>query len=358
MVIEFRFFTKLSPWGGEKFFNALITKVFYGISEIKLVLNTYKLILGIFYLIRTLILSNIWNLKKNPHPVFFFPARRSSHFPNSWPVISLLFFFARYHIPSFSLFLSVSLLSFFNFSVSILLLHCLRISVPSLNTRHSLQNVVSHIFLQFQSLFPVSFFTSFICYSFPGGVFFLLSFSLASGWARWRPLRVGTRYYSIGRFLRLPCSFRLPPISSIANLQGENFMATFTTLSVVIWFSTGTLGIFATLVYVFPMRVVIYDILSMAIIPTLSTSILFCNLCYIYYREFHHAVWWKSPYGYSTLCNMNTHKKINTLCGDFYHTIIFFYHTNYCYIIVENFHVPEVLNVQMNEIYKKLTTIK
>ena len=52
-------------------------------------------------------------------------------------------------------------------------------------------------------------------------------------------------------------------------------MAIFTTLSVVIWFSTGTLGIFATLVYVFNMRVVIYDILSMAIIPTLSISILF-----------------------------------------------------------------------------------
>ena len=65
------------------------------------------------------------------------------------------------------------------------------------------------------------------------------------------------------------------------DLHGENFMAIFTTLSMVIWFSTGTLGIFATLVYVFPMRVVLYDILSMAIIPTLSTSILFCNLCYI-----------------------------------------------------------------------------
>ena len=58
-------------------------------------------------------------------------------------------------------------------------------------------------------------------------------------------------------------------------------MAIFTTLSVVIWFSTGTLGIFATLVYVFTMRVVIYDILSMAIITTVSTSILFCNLYYI-----------------------------------------------------------------------------
>ena len=64
-------------------------------------------------------------------------------------------------------------------------------------------------------------------------------------------------------------------------LYGENFMAIFTTLSAVIWFSTGTLGIFATLVCVFTMRVVINDILSMAIIPTLSTSILFCNLCYI-----------------------------------------------------------------------------
>ena len=58
-------------------------------------------------------------------------------------------------------------------------------------------------------------------------------------------------------------------------------MATFTTLSVVIWFSTGTLEIYATLVYIFTMRVVIYDILSMAIIPT---SILFSNLCYIILR--------------------------------------------------------------------------
>ena len=63
--------------------------------------------------------------------------------------------------------------------------------------------------------------------------------------------------------------------------HGDNFMAIFTTLSVVIWFSTGTLGIFATFFYVFTMRVVIYDILSIAIIRTLSTSILFCNLCYI-----------------------------------------------------------------------------
>ena len=58
-------------------------------------------------------------------------------------------------------------------------------------------------------------------------------------------------------------------------------MAIFTTLSVEICFSTGTLGIFTTLVYVFTMRVVIKDILSMASIPTLSTSTLFCNVCYI-----------------------------------------------------------------------------
>ena len=58
-------------------------------------------------------------------------------------------------------------------------------------------------------------------------------------------------------------------------------MAMFTTLSMVMGFSMGTLRIFATLVYVFNMRVVVYDILSMAIIPILATSILFCSLCYI-----------------------------------------------------------------------------
>ena len=50
-------------------------------------------------------------------------------------------------------------------------------------------------------------------------------------------------------------------------------MEIFTTLSVVIWFSRGTLGTFAALVYVLTMPVVIYNILSMAIITTLSTSI-------------------------------------------------------------------------------------
>ena len=63
--------------------------------------------------------------------------------------------------------------------------------------------------------------------------------------------------------------------------HGENFMEIFTTLCVVIWFPAGTLGFFATLINVFTMRVVIYDTLSMAIIPTLSTSILFCKLYYV-----------------------------------------------------------------------------
>ena len=54
-------------------------------------------------------------------------------------------------------------------------------------------------------------------------------------------------------------------------------MAIFTIHSVVIWFSTGTLGIFATLVYLFTMRVrrirytdvYVYDILSMAVFTIL-----------------------------------------------------------------------------------------
>ena len=67
-------------------------------------------------------------------------------------------------------------------------------------------------------------------------------------------------------------------------------MAILTTLSMVIYFSMDTLGIFATLVYVFTMRVVIYDILSMAIITILATSILFCNLCYILLGIFPRSV--------------------------------------------------------------------
>ena len=58
--------------------------------------------------------------------------------------------------------------------------------------------------------------------------------------------------------------------------HGKNFMAIFTTLSVVIWFST--------VVCVFTMRVPYCFV-----------------ICATYYCEFHHAVWWKSPYGYSKL---------------------------------------------------------
>ena len=83
------------------------------------------------------------------------------------------------------------------------------------------------------------------------------------------------------RMMMLPWLHGEKIMGATAILHGENFMAIFTTLSVVISFSTGTLGIFVTLVYDFTMRVIIYDILSMPIIPTLSTSIIFCNLCYI-----------------------------------------------------------------------------
>ena len=54
------------------------------------------------------------------------------------------------------------------------------------------------------------------------------------------------------------------------NNEHREFYGNFSTPSAVILFSTGTLGILATVVYVFTMRVVIYDILSMAIIPTID----------------------------------------------------------------------------------------
>ena len=94
-------------------------------------------------------------------------------------------------------------------------------------------------------------------------------------------------------------------------------MAIFTTLSMVICFSVGTLGIFATLVYVFTMRVVIYDILSMAIIPVLATSILFCNLCYTTIVNFTT----QCGTDIANFAKLIHTKKMNTLCGDFYHTI-------------------------------------
>ena len=95
-------------------------------------------------------------------------------------------------------------------------------------------------------------------------------------------------------------------------------MAIFTTLSVVIWFSTSTLGIFATLVYVFTMRMVIFDIPSMAIMPTLSNFILFCKYTFVNFTtqcgEHRHT----DIGNFATLIHT---KKINTLCGDFYHTV-------------------------------------
>ena len=69
------------------------------------------------------------------------------------------------------------------------------------------------------------------------------------------------------------------------------FMAIFTAPSVVIWFSTGTVGTFATLVYVFTMRAVICDILSMAIIPTPSRLPYCFVICATSYCELPHAVW-------------------------------------------------------------------
>ena len=103
-------------------------------------------------------------------------------------------------------------------------------------------------------------------------------------------------------------------------VHGENFMTIFYLWQfMVIWFSTSTMEIFASLVYVFTMRVVIYDILSMTIISTLSTSILFCVVLY-------------TTVDFTTQCVENRHtdianfatlihtKKMNTLWGNFYHT--------------------------------------
>ena len=113
-----------------------------------------------------------------------------------------------------------------------------------------------------------------------------------------------------------------PSIVKLWLLHGENFMAIFTTPSVVIWFSTGTLEIFAKLVYVVTMRVVIYDILSMAINPTLLTSILFCNLCYI-------LLWFSSRSDIANFVTLHsTHNKklihcvaiFTTLYGNYYPT--------------------------------------
>ena len=122
--------------------------------------------------------------------------------------------------------------------------------------------------------------------------------------------------------------------SSFLTLHGEKFMAIFTTLTVIIWFSTGTLGIFATLVYVFTICVVIYDILSMAEITTLSTSILFCNLYYILLwisprsvvkiGKFARRTWVNFTQQYGKNCQRCHTNNFTMLYG------------NYCYIFIEN----------------------
>ena len=108
----------------------------------------------------------------------------NSSFIFQFPIWCHLFHSCYVHQLSNSQFSSSCLFLCFSFSpflVFIIPFHCLRISVPSLNTRHYLQNVVFPEFFFNSSLFPIPFFTPLICYSFPGGVFFLLTFFLALG---------------------------------------------------------------------------------------------------------------------------------------------------------------------------------
>ena len=162
-------------------------------------------------------------ISSNQFPVVF-RVRRSLNFSHSWPVISLVFFlpdvtfssvflsswlflcfpfpifwririvflqfcatyfnhvmYTNWQIPNFLLvcFLLASL-----FLVSILPSHCLRISVPSLNTRHSLKNVVFPEFsFNSEVFFPFHLLPRLFAISFQVACFFC-SFSLASGLAR------------------------------------------------------------------------------------------------------------------------------------------------------------------------------
>ena len=195
-----------------------------------IVYSTFSIILIVFpvlffqcplFLLPRVIFSNYF-------PVVF-PVRRSSHFPYSRPVISLVFFLPDVTFPvflsswlflcfSFPVFLRIHIVfsqfgaTYFNhfmytncripnfllvcfvfassFSVSILPFHCLRISVPSINTRHSLQNIV---FPEFSSKVRLNTDTTLkllnnitfqaVCFS-----CCLSGLSLGSGSARWRPL--------------------------------------------------------------------------------------------------------------------------------------------------------------------------
>ena len=135
-----------------------------------------------------------------------------SYFPNSVPFISLICHVHQLSNSKFSL-----CLFFFasTFSVSILPFHCLRISAPSLNTRHYLQNVVfsqfsfnSKVFFLFHlspRLFAIRFqAASFSCCLSPW----------LQAWHGDALLLVGTRYYSISH----------PPSSSLLLPLAGNFL--------------------------------------------------------------------------------------------------------------------------------------
>ena len=143
-----------------------------------MIYSTFSIVLVVFSgssLPKCPLFRLLYVISSNQFPVVFL-ARRSSHFPNSWPVILLVFFCQTSLSQFFSLLdcFSAFVFQFFSFHYSSALS---RIFV-FLNTRHSLQIVVSQTLLQFQSLLPISSFTSLICYSFPGGVFFFAAFYL------------------------------------------------------------------------------------------------------------------------------------------------------------------------------------
>ena len=92
----------------------------------------------------------------NQFPVVFH-VRRSSHFPNSWSVISLVFFFARCHFPSFSLFLTVSL--YFSNSIQLIsLMSCTPTIKFQIFSLCFFSVLIFLVFPLFSNLVPFSFF--------------------------------------------------------------------------------------------------------------------------------------------------------------------------------------------------------
>ena len=157
-------------------FTTFIFRKFFFYHFLYIMYSTFSIVLIVFpvLLFQCLLFRLPHVFSANQFPVLF-PDRRSLYFPDSWPFISLLFFFQTSHSQFSSLFLTVSMLSFSNFftdsyrtflirchlfnschvhqlsnskfsscfffsvspfSVSILPFHCLRIPVPSLNIRH------------------------------------------------------------------------------------------------------------------------------------------------------------------------------------------------------------------------------